>query len=362
MLNIKFRFRQNHRDGFPSLGTLDYNFIDLTNRCNLNCLYCFNYGSAPSEPFDLALPVFEKMIHDPVASQTSSWILSGGEPVLYPHLDELLALFQQNGISPKIASNGSLLSPDIIEKWVDYGVSSVQISIDTLDKNRFSLLKGADPSLLEDTLSSLKYLSKTPIRTVVSSVITRLNYKELSEMMMYFSDLGIDSYTVYIYTPGIDISDMRPYILSPTELLGISEHLIQFYYDHFDAKVIDLNLPWIKNSLLYKTWSDKLDFRTHGCGGGRFKLSIKANGDAGPCICQSTREFIVGNIYNKTLSELWQSDELQQYRADILKLDQCHNCDILDFCRGGCRSNAYVFGKMGMKSEDLYCKTFRHPA
>ena len=359
MLKLKFRFHTGHRDGFPALGTLDNVFIDLTNRCNLRCGYCFNYEAVHGTTRDLSLSVLERLVTDPMAASISNWFLSGGEPLSYPYLDEALQLFQRHGIHPKIATNGSLMTPATVERWTELGVGSVQFSIDTLDASRAQVLRGGSESTLPRTLANLELAIASPLRTVAASVLTKVNYADITGMMAHFASIGVDSYTVYLYTPGSDLPYMHPYYLAPREVLEISDGLIQYYARNFSAGSIDTNFPWLTGSPLHDKWRDQVELRVHGCGAGQFTVSVKSDGTLSPCICQSSAPFICGDLNTSSLSAIWQSPELETYRSDCYRVPECEGCAVLSACRGGCRSNAFVFGQAGLRSFDSYCSTFR---
>jgi molybdenum cofactor biosynthesis enzyme MoaA len=59
MLKMKFRFSGNHKDSFNPVGILSGIFIDLTNRCNFKCRYCFNTDTVYANNIDLPIEAFQ---------------------------------------------------------------------------------------------------------------------------------------------------------------------------------------------------------------------------------------------------------------------------------------------------------------
>lgn len=356
---MKFRFTSNHKDGFSPSGVLDSIFIDLTSRCNFSCRYCFNADSVNASALDLPISIIRKMLSDNDVSKISNWILSGGEPLLYPDLDEALSLFKQNNIRPKIATNGTLLTSDVADKWVSLGVSAVQFSLNTLDENKFAELSNSAHVLLRKVIANLSYAIKLPIRIVVDSVLTKINIQDIFELIPFLYNLGVDSYTVYLYTPGTDLDAMKHYMVGFKDIPYIINDLIEHYYNVCDTRVIDTNIFPILGTPIYEKWKSKLDLRIHGCSAGQNSLSVKADGKVSPCICQSTEEFICGDITVSNLSKIWNSLELDSYRKSCYHVQECMNCEHLSSCRAGCRSNACVFGNNGLGSFDPLCKSLR---
>ncbi len=359
MLNIKFRFSPNHKDSYKTPGIMNIVFIDLTSRCNLNCKYCFNADSVNGKSHDLPVSLIEKMLADENASKIPNWIFSGGEPLLYPHLDKALDLFRQKKIGPKIVTNGTLLSPDVTDKWISYGVAATQVSIDTLNKDKFVLLNSRNPELLDKTLTNLDYAIKSPLRVVVGSVLTKLNLEDILTLMPYFYNIGIDSYTVYLFTPGSNLSAMENHIMEFSEIPGIIDTLIEKYYSICNTRIIDTDIFQIKNSEMFGKWNSKLDLRIHGCSAGQFSLSIKTNGKVSPCICQDAPEFICGDLNKSNMSEIWNSQEVISFRNSYQQIPECKGCEHLINCHAGCRNNAFLFGNKGLYSLDPICESFR---
>ena len=357
MLKMKFRFSSNHKDGFSPNGVLDSIFIDLTSRCNFSCRYCFNTDCVQADARDLPISAIRKMLSDNDVLKISNWILSGGEPLLYPDLDEALSLFKQNNIRPKIATNGTLLTSDVADKWVSFGVAAVQFSLNTLNENKFAELSNSTSVLLHKVITNLSYAIKLPMRIVVDSVLTKINLKDIFELMPFLYNLGVDSYTVYLFTPGTDLAAMKHYMVDFKDIPYIINDLIEQYYNVCDTRVIDTNIFPILGKPIYEKWKSKLDLRIHGCSAGQNSLSVKANGKVSPCVCQGAKEFICGDITVSNLNKIWNSQELDAYRNSCNQVPECTACEHLSSCLAGCRSNAYLFGNNGLGSFDPLCNS-----
>ncbi|MSV34893.1 MAG: radical SAM protein [Bryobacterales bacterium] len=98
-------------------------------RCNLSCTYCNEYDdvSAPV-PTDVVIRRINKLAD----LGTSIITLSGGEPMLHPDLDDIIAAMRHRGVLACMITNGYLLMPDRIEKLNQAGLDHMQISIDNV--------------------------------------------------------------------------------------------------------------------------------------------------------------------------------------------------------------------------------------
>ncbi|HEY9807802.1 MAG TPA: GTP 3',8-cyclase MoaA [Halomicronema sp.] len=126
---------------------VDYLRISLIDRCNFNCLYCMPEG----EELDYILKQnlltnseLLTLIRDlfiPLGFQR--FRLTGGEPLLRPHLVELVReisrLPQTRDLS--LTTNGFLLAP-LAKDLYDAGLRRINISLDSLDPDTFDFIVG----------------------------------------------------------------------------------------------------------------------------------------------------------------------------------------------------------------------------
>ena len=104
-------------------------------RCNLACKYCNEYD-------DFSKPVPTEVMFQRVdklaALRTSVVTISGGEPLLHPELDQIIARIRQHGIVAGMITNGYLLVPERIERLNRAGLEWLQISIDNVNPDEVS--------------------------------------------------------------------------------------------------------------------------------------------------------------------------------------------------------------------------------
>lgn len=98
-------------------------------RCNLSCTYCNEYDDF-SKPVPLA--TLKDRIDHLVRLGTNIVTLSGGEPLLHPELDELIAYMRSSRLIVGMITNGYLLTADRIQRLNRAGLDHLQISIDNV--------------------------------------------------------------------------------------------------------------------------------------------------------------------------------------------------------------------------------------
>ena len=98
-------------------------------RCNLACTYCNEYDDfSPPVPTDVMVGRVNRLAD----LGTSILTLSGGEPLLHPDLDEIIAAMRRRGVLACMITNGYMLMPDRIQRLNQAGLDHMQISIDNV--------------------------------------------------------------------------------------------------------------------------------------------------------------------------------------------------------------------------------------
>ncbi len=98
-------------------------------RCNLACKYCNEYDDF-SKP--IPLETMKRRVDDLARLGTTIVTLSGGEPLLHPELDEIIAHMRKYPIIVGMITNGYLLTAERIQRLNRAGLDHLQISIDNV--------------------------------------------------------------------------------------------------------------------------------------------------------------------------------------------------------------------------------------
>ena len=98
-------------------------------RCNLACTYCNEFDNV-SDP--VPIEEMERRIDELGRLGASVITISGGEPLLHPELDRVIARIRRTGAIAGVITNGYLLMPDRIARLNRAGLDHMQISIDNV--------------------------------------------------------------------------------------------------------------------------------------------------------------------------------------------------------------------------------------
>jgi molybdenum cofactor biosynthesis protein A len=152
--------------------TINYVRLAVTDRCNLRCFYCM-----PEQGlnwFDRKeLMTYDEMLHICsvlVKMGIEKIRITGGEPFVRKDIMQFLtALSKMKGLQQlTITTNGILTAPHIPE-LKKMGIKSVNLSLDTLDRNRFFSITRRDE--LPDVLKTLDALLYYNIETKLNAVV-----------------------------------------------------------------------------------------------------------------------------------------------------------------------------------------------
>ena len=98
-------------------------------RCNLSCEYCNEYDDFSK---GVPLDVMKERIDHLARLGTTIVTLSGGEPLLHPELDDIIAHMRTHSMIVGMITNGYLLTADRIQRLNRAGLDHLQISIDNV--------------------------------------------------------------------------------------------------------------------------------------------------------------------------------------------------------------------------------------
>ena len=194
-------------DGYER--NIDYARISLTDKCNLRCVYCM--------PED---KVYENnLINDTLSFNDYKFIINGlsqvgikkikftgGEPLLYPHLIELIkyAHYECNIDDISITTNGIGLN-EIAYELKRSGLKSVNISLDSLKSYKYkSITRGGN---LTDVLKSINRCLELGIKVKINCVvIKRFNDDEVYDFIEMANYYPIDVRFIELMPIGIAVN------------------------------------------------------------------------------------------------------------------------------------------------------------
>jgi GeoRSP system radical SAM/SPASM protein len=300
----------------------------VTNRCNFKCRHCYSRDD-PSEELDkqTLFSCIEKIVEAGVFSIN----FGGGEPLLRRDLFDIAYFASGRGLSVSMNSNGYLIDRETAIKLKKFGFSKVGISIDSHLPEIHDNFRGVKNSH-KRAVRALSYLNEASIETSISTVICKINYKDINALIDFAKQTKVKHLNFHNFKcTGLGYSNKDELDLSPEEWK-------EFYINAISAKQqinglhISLDDPIIV-SLGYKNG----DSLVKGSVCGKLSLNIKSNGDITPC---GFIPITIGNLCNDDLLEIWNHSPVLEMMRNKTPMGKCLNCRHYSECLGGCTSRA----------------------
>ena len=104
------------------------------------------------------------------------------------------------GLRVVLATNGTLLTPELVEKLKEAGVQRLSISIDGATANTHNEFRGM-PGAFERTLAGIEILRKADFPFQINTTISRRNLEEIPKTFELAKELGAVAYHVFFLVP-----------------------------------------------------------------------------------------------------------------------------------------------------------------
>lgn len=329
--------------------------LDVTNKCNLDCLYCYNKSNdflIKNELSDDKLFIISKKIVDELNPVVLS--LSGGEPLLKKELlYKIIKYATKANIEVWLTSNLLLLDKKTADKLKKSGLKKIFTNIDSVNFKIHDQLRGKIGAF--DTLLSNIIYVKDVFGTeniTITSVITKYNYKDTESLVDLMHDLGLTRLKLLDFIP-----------INKTSIGDVlSKKQWEEFYNIYKTskrkgKLFNIVITPCHALLFMGPEYKKMKFPF--CVAGRFNLVVLTTGEVVPCNHLKFKEFLCGDAINDSLLDIWQNSPiLERFRYDLKNYETCSGCPRYTKCAGGCKAMSYAFNNMAF-NKDPYCVNYK---
>lgn len=182
-------------NNFPK--TID---INPTSKCNLNCEFC--WGPNETVGNELTLNQWIKIIDYFVNNGTESIILTGGEPLLYKNIIELIDYIKNKGVRVTLSTNALLLD---LFKDALLLIDDIGIPIDGSNACRNSRMRSNSLSHFGKVLESLNYIKSINknLYVTIRTVLSKENFADLFNIayLLDKNKFKFDRWKIYQFSP-----------------------------------------------------------------------------------------------------------------------------------------------------------------
>lgn len=314
--------------------------IRLTRGCNLRCPHCYVNAGLPLEN-ELTLKEIKSIIDQLAKLKVFYVFYTGGEPFIRKDIVEILKYTNKKGIRISISSNGTILNKEILEKIKDIPFTLFQISLDGT-KEIHDSIRG--DGVWERAIKSIKLAKSILKKNVgIGTVITKRNWNIMDKIISEGVKAGADTFTLLcLILTGRADDAQNP---TPREFLSAIKLAFKQYF-RYKSKLKIAKDTTVPPALLPKILREKEVYLTFAPCSFPYYLGINSDGSVAPCDgLFNFKEMIIGNIREKSLSDIWKKSKLLK---ELIKIDPtdlkgvCKKCIYKDYCGGGCRAHAYI--------------------
>ncbi|MCX6304046.1 MAG: radical SAM protein [Bacteroidetes bacterium] len=257
-------------------------------------------------------------------------IISGGEPLLYKELPELVSYIKSKDMLVVINTSGHGYDKNLLKMICNAGVDDLSIPLYSNDEDIHDGIrktKGAFFSAIE----TIDFISKECPDTKINSqyFLSKLNYRCLSEVLNLCIKLKINKLD-FTYIEGdfnhenlLNATELTEYI---SEVIPKVTNVIAPYVDNY-REIIDKLISLHGTSVNYLSKGIYQPGNTLPCKRPSEALLILCNGDVLPCnMIEYTNQRIAGNIKDSTLTEIWTGTKLNLFRDTNFPI--CRMCSL----------------------------------
>ncbi|MGB1109258.1 MAG: heme d1 biosynthesis radical SAM protein NirJ [Gammaproteobacteria bacterium] len=165
---------------------------NLIRRCNLTCKHCYATSADKDFPGELSMAEIEAVMDDLYAYGSRVLILSGGEPLMHPHIFDISSRARDMGFYVGLSTNGTLIDTGNIEAIADMGYDYVGISLDGLHAthDRFRRRDGA----FDEALNAVRLCHQRGIKVGLRFTLTADNADDLPGLLALMEREDVDKF------------------------------------------------------------------------------------------------------------------------------------------------------------------------
>lgn len=340
--------------------------LQLTYRCNLRCTHCYQWNdqgffrdfSVDRQRTELDLGVVEDVLRTtaPIKSKLFLW---GGEPLMHTRFGEVAKLIERYPRTVNMCTNG-LLFKRKLDDLLRIGENlNLLVSLDGLGEDHEALRGKGTFRRTHDAITmmlDLKRAGRFDGEISLSCMVTHATVYKMFEFMEWAEELGVN--TVYF---------QFPWYISPEVAHAMDELYEQSFawlepstgtkrptWHSYTYQLPPELLPVLKESmrrLAERRWNVRVryqpqleadeveDFilgtsrpaqRRSRCLAVSNRMEVHADGAVSSC--KFFPEFVVGNLYDSPVEELWQSEKFRRVRQTLAEsgmMPVCSKCILL---------------------------------
>ena len=323
----------------------------LTNKCETNCQYCYMPRAIPANDV-LPWERMKELIYEAHSLGVMMILLSGGDPLCYPHIFDILELLSKLDFEPVELPTKAYVSEETAARIAQYRiVKSLQFSIDSTVPEIADYLVQR-PGFCNRIMESIQNAQKAGVKEIrTKTVITPYNIATIPKLYRDLRGIGISPIVLATYCRSGYWHKDKLYN-HPDDYKWLDEQLEklkkEFPEDDISYQNGPPEIPLPSEEQRKETWKNR-----NRCTAGRDSVAICANGKVIACEqCPENEEDYLGDLRTQSIAEVWNGKVLDEYLLhpprNRFEGTICYDCDEFDDCqslKGACvREICKVYG------------------
>jgi len=303
--------------------------IEVTRRCPLECLHCYN--NLPMADMEAKRRELSKEEHfrilDDLVEMGCFWLLyTGGEIFARKDFLEIYTYAKTKGFLITLFTNGTILTEQIADYLAEWPPFAIEITLYGRTRETYEALTGI-PGSYDRCLRGIQLLKERNLPLKLKTVATSINKHEVMAMRRFAEEeLGVEFKMDGQINPRVDCSQSPLAVrLTPEEVVALDMATPKAAAEYRALVDRDLQNP---PNLAH---SDTVYF----CGGGMNSFAINAYGEMGICVISQQETF---SVRDSGVKAVWGNSLLHLRQRKRSRLTKCAQCRIQSLC-GMCPAN-----------------------
>jgi pyrroloquinoline quinone biosynthesis protein E len=306
---------------------------ELTHRCPLRCTYCANPVALVSREAELDTATWTRILREAASLGVLQLHLSGGEPLLFEGLTDLVREARAAGLYTNLITSGWGLTEARAKELAAAGLDHAQVSFQDVDRDAARLIAGTEA--MDAKLAAARAITGADIALSLNLVMHRGNLSRIGEMIDLAALLGAARVEVASTQYHGWALENRRSLLASADALAEAGEIARERKTRYQGT---LDVIYVLPDYVTGTPKPCMD------GWGRRSLTVAPDGKVLPCpgaTCITTLTF--DDVRNKSLADIWNhGSAFEAFRGEAWMPEPCASCDqrAVDF--GGCRCQAFA--------------------
>jgi len=307
--------------------------FELTYRCPLHCVFCYNPTDFTRTGTELTTEDWIRVLREARALGSVQLGLSGGEPLVRDDLELIVAEAHTLGFYTNLITSGVGLTEARLQALKRGGLDHIQLSFQDSTREMNDFLSSTRTFELKSKVAKLIKQYDYPM--VLNVVLHRLNIDHVEEILHMAEQMGAD----YVELANTQYygwaSRNRDQLLPSREQLRRAEEVTNRFRDQVGQRI-----------RVFFVVPDYFERRPKPCmnGLGSIFLTITPDGTALPCHAARMLPGIdFPNVRSSSVASVWyDSPGFNHFRGDSWMKEPCRSCPEKTKDFGGCRCQAYM--------------------